>query len=228
VLLDALGTLVRLIDPVPALQEALGALGVAVDPDHVRAALAQEIGYYRAHHLQGATPERLQGLRRQCARVLGHALGPPASGVGLEPLLGALLSSLRFEAYPDAVPALAALRARGLPTVVVSNWDISLRDVLAGCGLQVDGVVTSAAVGAAKPSPLPVRAALDRAGVQPHEALLVGDTEAEDLPAARAAGVRCVLICRDAGPGPAGVEVIHTLEALVPILGTRHVPRDLR
>ena len=55
-----------------------------------------------------------------------------------------------FRAFPDAVPALQRLRAAGLRTVVVSNWDVSLHDRLAEVGLAelVDGAVTSAEVGA--------------------------------------------------------------------------------
>ena len=48
---------------------------------------------------------------------------------------------------------LAALREDGWTLVVVSNWDVSLDEVLVETGLRerVDGVVTSVAAGAAKP-----------------------------------------------------------------------------
>ena len=65
------------------------------------------------------------------------------------------MASIRFRAFPDAAPALEALRARGLACVCVSNWDIGLGEVLERCGLagMLDGVVVSAAVGARKPDP---------------------------------------------------------------------------
>ena len=65
----------------------------------------------------------------------------------------ALLDSLRFTPFPDAAPALAALRAAGLRLAIVSNWDCSLRAVLGELGLAgaVDTIVVSAEAGAPKP-----------------------------------------------------------------------------
>ena len=66
-----------------------------------------------------------------------------------------MLGALEFTAYPDVVPALEELRERGLVLVVASNWDCSLPDWLRPPGILelVDGVATSAEVGAAKPDP---------------------------------------------------------------------------
>jgi hypothetical protein len=50
VLLDALGTLLELPDPRPALVAGLARRGVTVTPDEAGAALRTEIAYYRAHH----------------------------------------------------------------------------------------------------------------------------------------------------------------------------------
>ena len=49
---------------------------------------------------------------------------------------GALLAALRFRAFPEAPAVLRALRARGARLVVVSNWDVSLHDVLERTGLR--------------------------------------------------------------------------------------------
>ena len=101
----------------------------------------------------------------------------------------------------DAHPALAELRRLGLRLVCLSNWDCSLPDVLARCGLAgfLDGVVTSAVVGARKPDPAIFAAALEVAGCEPSQALHVGDTPAEDVEGARAAGIAALLIARDGG-----------------------------
>lgn len=111
------------------------------------------------------------------------------------------MSAIRFRAYPDAAPALGSLRRRGLRLVSVSNWDISLSEVLDRCGLleALDGVVSSAAAGARKPDPAIFAPALEIAGCAPTEALHVGDTPAEDVVAARAAGVPALLLDRDGG-----------------------------
>jgi HAD superfamily hydrolase (TIGR01509 family) len=99
-------------------------------------------------------------------------------------------------AYPDAVPALIALRARGVRTVAVSNVGFDLRPVLAGLGLldHLDAVVLSCEVGAVKPDPAIFAATLAAAGdVPPTAALMVGDHAAADGGAADA-GIRTLLL----------------------------------
>jgi putative hydrolase of the HAD superfamily len=116
-----------------------------------------------------------------------------------------MLASIRFDAFPDAPPALRELRARGLRLVVASNWDCSLPEVLRAAGLDglVDGVVTSAEVGAAKPDGRLFRAALELAGCEPDQAVYVGDSPATDIEGAAAAGLRAVLVDRDGTHGGA-------------------------
>ena len=111
------------------------------------------------------------------------------------------MAAIRFRAYDDAAPALAQLRELGLRLVCVSNWDVSLPEVLARCGLggALDGVVTSAQVGSRKPDPAIFRPALRLARCSATEAVYVGDTPAEDVEGARAAGIRALLIDSDGG-----------------------------
>jgi putative hydrolase of the HAD superfamily len=153
-------------------------------------------------------------------------------------LVEALLAALEFRAYPDAAPALAALRARGVRLVVVSNWDLSLHERLAQTGLAplVDGAVASAEIGIAKPDPAIFRHALRLAGGVPAAAALhVGDTLDADVAGARAAGVTPVLLARGGGrppasgvapvpvgrgaASPAGVATIASLGELAALLG---------
>jgi len=95
---------------------------------------------------------------------------------------------------------------------------------LAGLAPLVDAVVTSAAVGAAKPAPEIFRHALALAGAQPARALHVGDSAAEDVAGARASGIPALLLARDARGGagtrsaeraPGGPAVIAGLDELV-------------
>ena len=110
----------------------------------------------------------------------------------------AMLAALRFRAFPDALPLLATLRARGVRVVAASNWDASLPDALERTGLApyLDGAVSSAVVGAAKPDPAVFRAALELAGCEPAEAFHVGDSPQADVEGARAAGIRVALLDR--------------------------------
>lgn len=217
--LDAMGTLLRLAAPAPALRDVLAdRFGVRVSDAQARRALTDEITYYRAHLQDGDTPQALARLRTRCAEVLRGGL--PASvaldAVSGAELTGALLAALRFEAYGDAPGALRRARERGQRVVVVSNWDCSLGDVLERVGLAggLDGVLTSAEVGAAKPSPVIFQRALDLAGVAPEQALHVGDSVAEDIEGARAAGLGALLVARDGRRAPAGVATIATLAEL--------------
>jgi putative hydrolase of the HAD superfamily len=140
----------------------------------------------------------------------------PAAELELDPLLDALLASLRFTAFADVRPALVAARTRGQRLVVVSNWDVSLHGVLRTLGLEplLDGILTSAGVGARKPRPVIFEQALAVAGASPDEAIHVGDSLGEDVAGARSAGIEPVLVRRAAGPTIPGVRTISNLGEL--------------
>jgi putative hydrolase of the HAD superfamily len=150
--------------------------------------------YYREHSHEGRDAASLAELRRRCAGVLSRELGREVS-------VETMMAAIRFRAYDDAAPALAELRDLGLRLVCVSNWDVSLPEVLARCGLEgaLDGVVTSAEVGSRKPDPAVFTPALQLAGCSAADAVYVGDTPAEDVEGARAAGIRALLIDRSGG-----------------------------
>ena len=101
--------------------------------------------------------------------------------------------------FLDSAPTLRALRGRGLLTGLISNMDAGGDEIVDQLGLAglFDLAVTSGDVGAAKPSPVIFRAALSRAGVEPHEAVHVGDQVSSDVQGALAVGIRPVLIDRD-------------------------------
>jgi putative hydrolase of the HAD superfamily len=221
ILLDALGTLVTLEDPVAELVTQLRERhAIEVAPPLAAAALRAEMAHYRAHCLRAGGAASLHALRLECAALLGRELGGEAARLTPADLLPALLGSLRFTAFPDVLPALERWRRAGVTLVVASNWDVSLHDVLRECGVRehLDGVVTSAQVGVAKPAPALFEAALTLAGVAAREATHVGDSYAADVDGARAAGIEPVWLRRGAGPAepdaPPGLRVITTLADL--------------
>ncbi|HYU61223.1 MAG TPA: HAD-IA family hydrolase [Solirubrobacterales bacterium] len=191
VFLDALGTLLELEPPWPSLRRALGD---DIPEERLIAAVRAEMAYYRDHSHEGRDASSLAELRERSAAVLSETLGRPVD-------VEVLMRAIHFRPFPDAVPALEALRARGLKLVCVSNWDCALPDVLERTGLHdhFDGSVTSAGAGARKPDPAIFRPALELAGCDPDEALHVGDTAEEDVAAARAAGIRALLLDRAGG-----------------------------
>lgn len=219
VFLDALDTMVELEPPWIHLAAALG---IEVD-ERVIGAVRVEMGYYKEHAHEGRDEDSLEALRSDCAELLSDQLGREVS-------VAAMMSSIRFRAFDDAAPALRELRSIGLKPICVSNWDVSLGEVLERCGLEglLDGVVSSGAVGRRKPDPAPFDAALALAGCAPREAIHVGDSPEEDLAGAEAAGVRAVLIDRSGnwpeGPdGPVGagdrIESLSELPGLIGRLG---------
>jgi putative hydrolase of the HAD superfamily len=216
VTIDALGTLVHMQPPGPRLKARLKALAdVDVTEEEATAGFRAEIGYYLEHHLEGGDPESLDALRDRCADILRQALA--IEDVPLATVREALLGSLHFDAFADAPAALQELRSRGLRVVAASNWDSSLPEVLERTGLAtlLDGVVSSAAAGAAKPDPALFRAALELADARPEDALHVGDRIDNDIEGALALGMRAALIVRDGDrPSDSGVPVIETLAEL--------------
>jgi putative hydrolase of the HAD superfamily len=217
VLLDALGTLVELQPPAPRLQRLLRSSGIDISEEQAAAGFAAEISYYLEHHLEGSDPERLERLRDRCAEELRRGIG--IAGLEHATARRAMLDALEFVPYPDVLPALEELRGAGLKVVVASNWDCSLPTWLAPTGIMelVDGVVTSAEVGAAKPESRVFERALAVAGVDAAEALHAGDRIDNDLEGAAAAGVRGVLVQREGEPPP-GIEAVRSLRELPALL----------
>ena len=217
ILLDALGTLVALEPPAPRLRTELAVrFGLNVSEEQADHAIAAEIAYYRAHLDDGRDLVALQALRRRCAGALRSALPATAHELELDPLVDALLASLRFTAFADVRPALAHARSRGQRLVVVSNWDVSLHGVLRALDLEplLDGIVTSAVAGVRKPAPEIFERALALVDSGPAEALHVGDSLDEDVAGARAAGIEPVLIRRDGAAAASGVRTISSLAEL--------------
>jgi putative hydrolase of the HAD superfamily len=188
VTVDGFGTLVRLVDPVPALDRALRELGIEREAGIVRDAFAAEVAYYRPAAVTGRDPASLAALRLECTGVFLEA-----AGAEVEPgtFVGSFMGAIAFEPMPGAVETVAGLRSRGLELAVVSNWDVGLTEHLEAIGAAslFSAVVTSADAGAAKPDPAVFRLALERLGVEPGRALHVGD-EPEDEEGALAAGMR--------------------------------------
>jgi putative hydrolase of the HAD superfamily len=218
--LDALGTLLELRPPAPRLRgELRRRFGIEVSQAQAERAIRAEIAYYRAHLEEGRDEASLAALRGRCAEVLSGelelVLGVPAPG-GPE-VVEALLASLQFGVFADVPDALAELQGRGVRLVVVSNWDVSLRDVLERLGVTrwLDGVVTCAEVGARKPDPAVFERGLAVADVASGQALHVGDSPDEDVLGALAAGIEPILINRERRDRPASAEgVITTIRSL--------------
>jgi putative hydrolase of the HAD superfamily len=213
-LLDALGTLVELERPWPHLVAELHSRGVSVGEEDARRAMLAEMAYYKANHDDAKDFAGLKDLRRRCAGIVRGELGTALPVADVE---DAMLAAIRFRPYPEVPAVLSALGERGVARVVVSNWDVSLHEVLERTGLTplLDGALSSAEVGAPKPDPEIFTRALALAGARPEEALHVGDDLEADVGGALAAGLEPVLIDRDGSLAPPpGVRRIASLAEL--------------
>lgn len=121
--------------------------------------------------------------------------------------------------FPDAQAVLAALRAEGLTLGVISNMGMELDGLLERLGIGGYLPVRSCtgSTGVSKPHPRIFQLALAQAGVQPAEAVHIGDSMSADVEGARSAGITPVLVQRGAGPSapPGGVFTAASLTEAV-------------
>lgn len=124
-----------------------------------------------------------------------------------------------------AAALLAALRARGWQTVILTNNLVSEQRLkLARIGLTplVDELVTSEEVGLAKPHPGIFDHALGRVQAGPDDAVMLGDAWQADVEGARGAGIRPVWFNRRGAPTPdpsvAEVRALTPAEDVVQVL----------
>jgi len=123
-----------------------------------------------------------------------------------------------FELYDDVPDVLAGLRAAGLRIGLVSNSARDVREFARHHGLDVDAGISSFQHGRTKPHASIFRAVLDLLGVEPADAVMVGDTIADDIEGALALGMHAILMDRD-GTRPEYEPRIATLNELPALLG---------
>lgn len=124
---------------------------------------------------------------------------------------------------PDARPTLAALRARGLQTAMLSNthWPRAFHERF----LQRDGLVElidarlyTSEMPFQKPHPSAFLAAAEELGVAPGQAIFVGDRPWDDVAGARGVGMRTVLRPNPVAPDIDGIEPDARIERLPELL----------
>jgi FMN phosphatase YigB (HAD superfamily) len=150
-------------------------------------------------------------LQTAVNRVLATAM---AAGYPVVPIWNQVL--------PGVAEGLAALRARGLPLIAVSNSDGSAESVLVAAGLRdsFEAVMDSHHVGFAKPDPRIFDAARAVLGVSADTVVHVGDLYDADVVGAHAAGIAAVLIdSGDVWPDAPCIRVDSPAAAIRAVLG---------
>ena len=191
---DAYGTL---FDVASAAERLRGSLGDRWQP------LAE---LWRAKQLQYTWLRSLMGRHADFWRVTGDALDYAMESLGVsDPDLRQRLMSLyeRLPAYPEARPALEALRKAGLKLAILSNGTprmLAAAAEAAGIASLLDDVLSVESVGIYKPSPAVYRHALDHLRLWPNEIVFVS-ANGWDAFAAKYCGLR-VAWCNRAGAPP--------------------------
>src|SRR5262245_3195576 len=146
---------------------------------------------------EGATPQLAEALR---------AAKPPYG-----------LFSIQM---PGAPAALSRLREHGLRLAVVSNSNGMVAEILRSVDLAdaVDTIIDSGVVGVEKPNPKIFAKAAAAVGVQPDEAVHVGDLYSIDVRGARAAGCRAILLDPAGAWGPVDCPTAADLPAAAALI----------
>jgi HAD superfamily hydrolase (TIGR01549 family) len=123
-----------------------------------------------------------------------------------------------FELFEDALPVLDEVRAHGLKLGLLSNTGRDLDVFVAHHAIDVDAILTSRVHGKTKPHETIFRAMLDRLGVSPEAAVMVGDDPDDDFAGAHAVGMQAWLVDRE-GRFPEHSRRLTDLRALPAALG---------
>ena len=204
VFFDLYQTLIRYDPPREQLQaKVLKEFGIDVAPEAIRRALliADEFVYqeHARWSLSKRPTEEKMAVYAQYQRILLKEAGVDASEQLIAGALGKMQQfGLKLVLFDDVVPVLTQLRERRLILGLISNVDRDITPLCDELGLSslLQVVVTSQNAGFNKPQPEIFREALRQAGVEPSEAIDVGDQYQIDVVGAREAGIKGVLLDR--------------------------------
>jgi putative hydrolase of the HAD superfamily len=214
VLFDLGDTLIRLTGSgAQLLQEAAATLGVSLDP-----AAASRV-WQRVLDRSSTAEELAKGRdlsterHREVWTELYATAGCEQLAAGLsDRVYQRTVAAESWEAFPDTVPTLEALRSRGVRIAAVSDTGFDLRPALDRLGLtpHLDVVLMSYEQGVCKPDASVFLAACERLGVRPERALMVGDNPLTDSGAVTA-GLYAFLLPAPPATGPRGLEHVLSL-----------------
>ena len=144
--------------------------------------------------------EETMALYAEYQRVVLKAAGIAADEKIVLRLLGMMQQAkMDLVLFDDVMPALDALKKRGLQLGLISNIEQNMTATLDKLGLaaKLDIIVTSQDAGFTKPNPGIFQYALKKSGVKPDESVYVGDQYQVDMVGAKGAGMKGILLDRD-------------------------------
>ena len=204
VFFDLYHTLVTYDPPQEELEAtALKELGLEVQPAALRGPIiaADEFIYNEIARrpLSHRSREEKLALYMQYQETVLREAAVPYDAKLVMGLLGKMQQTqMNLVLFDDVAPTLTELKKRGLILGLISNIEQDIDETLNRLGLPswLEIVVTSQDAGANKPQPEIFLEALKRAGVQPAEALYIGDQYQVDVVGASGAGMKGILLDR--------------------------------
>jgi putative hydrolase of the HAD superfamily len=205
VTLDAAGTLFQPREPVADTYVSLASsFDAALNPSALGAAFARHFPEMPPMAFPRADADTLDRLERGWWRLLVKKVTSDCGGIAdfdgyFDALYAYYSRGSAWSLYPEVVEVLHGLRARGLRTAVVSNFDSRLIAILAELGIAdlFDAVIYSTAAGVAKPDARIFEMALEALGTASSSTVHLGDTKAADYFGSTNAEMRGLLIARD-------------------------------
>lgn len=207
--------------------EVFSEFGVRCDGEHfndaiytawneMNAAVPQGVDRY-AHFDGGEEGYWRRFIVRSVELATGEMVGDRLAAAALRRLQDRFGNAATWRVFEDVPPALQALRDLGARLAVVSNWDSQLPNVLRV--LSLDGwfetVVVSRFEGVEKPNPRIFELALERMGIEPGQAVHVGDSRELDGVGAAAAGVDFAWVDRSEKPRDGSIPDFKRLPGIV-------------
>lgn len=128
---------------------------------------------------------------RHSAEAAGVRLDSNSMDAAFEELFAHYARGAAWKLFPETQQILVSLKTQNFGLAVTSNFDFRLRPVITELAItdHFDFILTSADVGARKPSPLILNQFIEQTGSDPHACCLVGDSLHADGGAAEAAGI---------------------------------------
>ncbi|HEX3576732.1 MAG TPA: HAD family hydrolase [Rhodopila sp.] len=160
----------------------------------------------------GVTMERGQSLRR-VFEIFKPGMDP-ATARKLRAAQGWRYDFTARDLYPDAIPCLTTLRARGYKVLIAGNQPVEAEAALARLEVPADLIASSAGWGVSKPDPRFFAKVVEAAGETPDSIAYVGDRLDNDVLPTLAAGMKAVFVRR----GPWG-----WMHAELPDIGRAHI-----
>jgi putative hydrolase of the HAD superfamily len=207
------------------LREAIGSVQDELAQQKLLRVAPQEVWERAQAEDHEAEDHQVRPLEGRLARIFGLE---GASEEVMEALCRRFLAPIlaRGRCYPEAMPVLRCLRARGIRTALVSNtpwgspaglWREEIERL--GLGDWLDASVFCRDAGWRKPATPIFVLALKRVGADASRCLFVGDDPRWDLAGAQAVGIEAILVQRAGGAPYRQVASITELYGVLSRLG---------